>query len=78
MPLIAIGMPSAWELGVVLLIVLVIFGPGKLPQVFKSLGQGLKSFRDAAKEGEETVKDVTRELPPAEEAHEVNKAKEMA
>lgn len=78
MPIFAIGMPSAWELGVVLLIVLVIFGPGKLPQVFRSLGQGLKSFRDATKEGEEAVKDVTREIPSmAEEAHEV-KTKEMA
>ncbi|MCO4746671.1 MAG: twin-arginine translocase TatA/TatE family subunit [Proteobacteria bacterium] len=74
-------MPSAWELGVVLVIVLVIFGPGKLPQVFRSLGQGLKSFRDAQKdEGAGAPKDVTRaELPPVvgEEAHEV-KTKEMA
>lgn len=81
MPVIAIGMPSAWELGVVLVIVLVIFGPGKLPQVFRSLGESLKSFRDAQKDPEPTdvTNGVQKELPPVvgEEAHEV-KAKEMA
>jgi sec-independent protein translocase protein TatA len=35
---------------VILLIVLVLFGAGKLPDVMKELGKGLKSFRDAASE----------------------------
>jgi TatA/E family protein of Tat protein translocase len=33
--------------------VLVLFGAGKLPQVFGSLGRGIKEFRDAS-EGKET------------------------
>ena|SRR5438552_18892251 len=41
------------ELILILVIVLVIFGAGKLPQVFKSLGAGIKEFREAA-EGKET------------------------
>ncbi len=36
------------ELVFVLLIVLIIFGAGKLPQVFSSLGKGVREFRDAA------------------------------
>ena len=43
--------PGGWELGVILLIVLIIFGAGKLPQVFRSVGQGIREFRKA-KEGE--------------------------
>jgi len=41
----ALGAP---ELLLILLIVLLIFGAGKLPEVFRSLGSGIREFRDAA------------------------------
>ncbi len=47
-----IGNIGPWELILVLVIVLVIFGPGKLPKVGESLGKALQSFKKA-KEGEE-------------------------
>lgn len=34
-----------WEMGLVLAIILIIFGVGKLPQVGGSLGKGLRAFR---------------------------------
>ncbi|KJR98871.1 MAG: preprotein translocase subunit TatA [Peptococcaceae bacterium BRH_c4a] len=37
-----------WELILILVIALVIFGPGKLPDVGKALGNGLKEFRKAS------------------------------
>ena len=42
------------ELIIVLVIVMIIFGAGKLPQVLGSLGKGVKEFREASegKEGE--------------------------
>lgn len=36
-----------WELSVILVIVLVLFGAGRLPEVFSALGQGVKKFREA-------------------------------
>jgi twin arginine-targeting protein translocase, TatA/E family len=42
-----IGNIGPWELGIVLLIVLFIFGPGKLPQVGQSLGKAINNFRKA-------------------------------
>ena len=33
------------ELGIILVIALVVFGPGKLPEVGKSLGKGIREFR---------------------------------
>lgn len=39
-----LGMP---ELLIILVIVLVIFGAGKLPQIGKGLGQGIKNFKQA-------------------------------
>jgi sec-independent protein translocase protein TatA len=38
------------ELIIILILVLVIFGAGKLPQVGKSLGQGLRNFKDGMKD----------------------------
>jgi sec-independent protein translocase protein TatA len=38
-----IGLP---ELGVVLVVVLLIFGPKRLPQMGRSLGSGMREFKD--------------------------------
>lgn len=43
--LLAIGMPSGGEWLIVLAIVVLVFGVGKLPQVGKQLGQGIKNFK---------------------------------
>ena len=40
-----IGVP---ELLIILLIVLFIFGVGKLPQIGKALGQGIREFREGS------------------------------
>lgn len=49
---------SGPEILLVLVIVLIIFGAGKLPQVFSSLGKGVREFRDAA-EGDPTTPTTT-------------------
>lgn len=49
-----IGTP---ELVIILVIVLLIFGVGKLPDVFKALGSGVREFRDAA--GDEPANNET-------------------
>lgn len=69
----AIGMPGVPEMMIVLVVVLILFGAGKLPQVFKSFGEGIKAFRDAQKD--EAI-DVSKRLSDDEgvsEAHEVEK-----
>lgn len=35
------------ELAMVLVVVLMVFGPGKLPEVGKALGKGIQEFRTA-------------------------------
>ena len=43
------------ELIIILVLVLIIFGAGKLPQVGGALGKGLRNFKDGIKEGEEDL-----------------------
>ena len=48
-----IGVP---ELILILIVALVIFGPGKLPEVGKSLGRGIGEFKEALRKTENTMK----------------------
>ncbi len=51
------------ELIVILVIVLIVFGAGRLPQVFSSLGKGVREFREAS-EGKDTP-ETPASPPPA-------------
>lgn len=53
MPYVAFGMPGPAELGIILVIVLLLFGAGKLPSVLGELGKGIRTFRDASTEPED-------------------------
>ena len=35
------------EIGIVLIIALIVFGPSKLPEVGKSLGKGMREFKES-------------------------------
>ena len=43
---------SPLEIGLVLLIILIVFGAGKLPEVGRAVGRGIREFRQAASRGE--------------------------
>ncbi|RZJ24565.1 MAG: twin-arginine translocase TatA/TatE family subunit [Flavobacterium sp.] len=46
-----IGMP---EILIILVVVLLLFGGKKIPELMKGLGTGLNEFKKAAKDGENT------------------------
>jgi len=50
---------GGWEWGIVLILVLIFFGAGKLPQVFKQFGKATKAFKDAQRGEDEDQVDVT-------------------
>lgn len=54
-----------WELAIILLIVIIIFGVGKLPQIGGALGQGIREFRTSATGGE-TDTDSASTAPESE------------
>lgn len=43
-------MIGPWQLALILLIVLVVFGAGKLPKVMGDLGKGVKSLKNSLKD----------------------------
>ena len=46
------GRIGPWEVGLILLLVLILFGAKKLPELARSLGKGLREFKKAAAEFE--------------------------
>lgn len=51
-----IGLP---EMLIVLVIALVVLGPKKLPDAGRSLGQGIRSFKDAVTGGGDDAAEIT-------------------
>ena len=54
-----LGMP---ELIVILVIIVIIFGAGKLPEIGSGIGKGIKNFKDATSK-EEDPKKIDEEKP---------------
>ncbi len=48
------GLP---ELGIILLIALIIFGPSRLPQVGRSVGKALREFRESSTEVTKAIRE---------------------
>lgn len=47
-----------WELILILAIALIVFGPGKLPEVGKALGKSIGEFRKATNPRAETNEEI--------------------
>lgn len=49
------------QIGIILLIVLLLFGGKKIPELMKGLGSGIKEFKKAAKDDDESKKSESEE-----------------
>ena len=49
------GVLQPWHLIIILVIVLVVFGPGKLPQLGKAVGDSLRDFKKAVNHDEQAT-----------------------
>jgi sec-independent protein translocase protein TatA len=50
-----------WEIGLILVIVLIIFGAGRLTNIGRDLGKAIRGFRESSK-GEEDAKQEEAEI----------------
>ena len=49
---------GTWEIILIVLVVLLLFGGKKIPELMKGLGKGVKSFKQGMNEVEKEIKDV--------------------
>lgn len=62
MPIFPLGIVGPGEIVIIALIVLLLFGGKKIPELMKGLGKGVKSFKDGLNEVEKDIKDVDATL----------------
>ena len=55
-----------WEWVIIALVVLLLFGGKKIPELMRGLGKGMKSFKQGMKEVEEDVKEIKKDLETEE------------
>jgi sec-independent protein translocase protein TatA len=48
--LLFIGGLGTWEILVILMVILLLFGAKKIPELARGLGKGIREFKDASKE----------------------------
>src|SRR3982751_3905686 len=51
-----LGMPGGWEWIVILVVILLLFGGTRLPQLAKSLGQSKRAFKEGMDEADEEAR----------------------
>ena len=62
-----LGFVGPWEIVIIALVILLIFGGKKIPELMKGLGKGVKSFKQGMNEVEGEIDDIKKDIDkPAE------------
>ena len=54
----AFSMPSGWEWIIILVVVLLLFGGKKIPELMRGLGKGVKSFKQGMQEAKDEINKI--------------------
>jgi sec-independent protein translocase protein TatA len=57
--------PGGMEVVLILVVILVLFGAKKIPELAKGLGTGIKEFKKATREVTDEIQNTTTDTPPA-------------
>jgi sec-independent protein translocase protein TatA len=60
------GLTQPWHIILILLLALLLFGAKRLPEIGRSLGSGMREFKDTIS-GKDHHEEVAPQLPPAPE-----------
>lgn len=55
-------MIGTWEWVIIALVILLLFGGKKIPELMKGLGKGVKSFKDGVNSVEKEINDIKKDV----------------
>lgn len=67
------AMPGGWEMVVIALVILLMFGAKKLPELARGLGQGIREFKGAVDGVKDELKDAEESIEKNEESDQTSK-----
>ena len=56
------GSLGFWEIALIVLVVLLLFGGKKIPELMRGLGKGVKSFKEGMKDVENDVNEIKKDI----------------
>ena len=56
------GVVGPWQVVIIALVIILLFGGKKIPELMKGLGKGVKSFKDGMNEVESQISDIDKDL----------------
>ncbi len=60
-----IAMLGGWEIAGIVVVVLVLFGAKKVPELMGGLGKGIKEFKKASREVQDEIQQAIEQEPPS-------------
>lgn len=60
--IVPLGVVGPWQVVIIALVVILLFGGKKIPELMKGLGQGVKSFKQGMNEVENQINDIDKGL----------------
>ena len=57
-----LGMIGTWQWVIIALVVLLLFGGKKIPELMRGLGKGVKSFKAGMKDAEKDIQEIKAEI----------------
>jgi sec-independent protein translocase protein TatA len=56
------GSLGFWEIALIVLAIILLFGGKKIPELMRGLGKGVKSFKEGMKDVEDDVKEIKKDI----------------
>ena len=60
--IVPLGVVGPWQVVMIALVIILLFGGKKIPELMKGLGKGVKSFKDGMNEVESQISDIDKDL----------------
>ena len=56
------GSLGYWDIALIVLAIILLFGGKKIPELMRGLGKGVKSFKEGMKDVEDDVKEIKKDI----------------
>ena len=60
--IIILGIPGPWQIILIVLVILLLFGGRKIPELMKGIGQGMREFKKATKDENKPEEEEQKEI----------------
>ena len=72
-----LGVVGPWQIVIIALVILLLFGGKKIPELMKGLGKGMRSFKEGMNEVEKQIEDIDKDMnAPAKSPDKIEKKEE--